>query len=157
LGTATFAPWIPAAKTNLLSLFERPVGTKLGLPRGGYALLPDDFAQNLTLITNTIQSRTAPNEPFWAFPNEALLYFLADRPEPTHFPQALLAVTRAQREQLVADLVRTKPRWAVVYLDAPEVDGIPYNAAIPEVIAYLNANYERESDVGAFALMRRKN
>lgn len=156
-GASMLAIWSPIALTNLSDLIKPPSGRALDLPRGGSALLPNDFAQDLDLITREIQSRTAPNEPFWAFPNEAFLYFLADRPQPTHFPQALLAVTRAQREQLVADLERTRPRWAVVYLDAPEIDRIPYDVAIPEVVACLAANYEPESNVGAFALMRRKN
>ena len=36
-------------------------------------------------------------------------------------------------------------------------DGIPYDVAMPEIVAYLNANYEIETNIGAFDLMRRKN
>jgi hypothetical protein len=43
-----------------------------------------------------------------------------------------------------------------VYRDAPGDDGIPYPVALPEVVAYLEANYEVESNIGAFALMRRR-
>jgi hypothetical protein len=143
------------AERTVRSLIEPPSGRTLALSRGGSALLPDEFAHDLEELTRAIQSRTAPNEPFWVFPNEALLYFLADRPQPTHFPLAIFAVTRKQREQLIADLERTRPRWAIIYLDAPTSDGIPYNVALPEVVAYLNANYEIESDIGAFVLMRR--
>ena len=98
-----------------------------------------------------------PNESFGVFPNEALLYFLADRPQPTHFPLAIFAITRQQREQLIADLERTRPRWTVIYHDAATDDGIPYDVAMPEIVAYLNANYEIETNIGAFDLMRRKN
>ena len=118
--------------------------------------MPDDFATDLEQLTRAIQSRTAPNEPFWVFPNEALLYFLADRPQPTHFPLAIFAITREQREQLIADLERTRPRWAVFYRDAPNDDGIPYTVAMPEIVAYVNANYEVEMNIGAFALLRRR-
>jgi hypothetical protein len=150
-------PWTSMAQETLRSLTERPSGRTLALPRGGSALLPDDFATNLEQVTRTIQSRTAPNEPFWVFPNEALLYFLADRPQPTHFPLVIFAITRIQREQLIADLERTRPRWAIVYRDAAEDDGIPSTIARPEVVAYLNAHYEVDSTIGAFALMRRTN
>ena len=103
-----------------------------------------------------VQSRTAPGEPFWVFPNEALLYFLADRPQPTRFPLALFAVTRAQRLELVAELERARPRYAVVYRYAPIVDGISYGVALPEVVEYLDASYELDGNFGAFALLRRK-
>jgi len=149
-------PWMPMAQQTLRSLIEPPSGRTLDLPRGGSALLPDDFATDLEQLTRAIQSRTAPNEPFWVFPNEALLYFLADRPQPTHFPLAIFAITREQREQLIADLERTRPRWAIFYRDAPDDDGIPYTVAMPEIVAYVNANYEIETNIGAFALMRRR-
>jgi hypothetical protein len=158
LGTAALAPWSAIAKETLQSLIEPPSGRALALPRGGDALLvPDEFARDLEDLTHAIQARTTPTEPFWVFPNEALLYFLADRPQPTQFPLALFAVTRAQRRQLVAELERARPRWAIVYLHASEVDGIPYTVALPEVVAYLTANYELESNIGGFALLRRKN
>jgi hypothetical protein len=155
IGVAALAPWNSLLWQNLQSLAKPPSGRTLSTPRGGSALLPEDFARDLDELTRAIQSRTASNEPIWVFPNEALLYFLADRPQPTHFCDALFAVTRAQREQLVADLERARPRWAVVYLDAPDVDNIPYAVALPEVVAYLNTHYEIESQIGAFALMRR--
>jgi hypothetical protein len=156
LGAAALAPWSSVAQETFLSLIEPPSGRVLALPRGGSALVPDEGARDLEEITRAIQSRTAPNEPFWVFPNEALLYFLADRPQPTHFPHALFAVTREQRQQLVAELERARPRWAVVYRDAAVVDGIPYSVALPEVVAYLDATYELEDNFGPFALLRRK-
>ena len=157
IAATTLLPWMSMAQENLRSLIEPPSGRTLTIPRGGSALFPDEFANELEQVTRAIQSRTAPNEPFWVFPNEALLYFLADRPQPTHFPLTIFAVTREQREELVADLERTRPRWAIVYRDAVDSDGIPYSVVLPEVVAYLNANYELESDIGAFALMYRKN
>jgi len=150
-------PWMSAAPQTFRSLIELPSGRPLALPRGGSARLPDDFATDLEKLTRAIQARTAPDEPFWVFPNEALLYFLANRPQPTHFPLIIFAITREQREQLIADLDRTRPRLAVVYLDATADDGIPYRVSRPEVVAYLETNYELETNIGSFALMRRRN
>jgi hypothetical protein len=90
------------------------------------------------------------------FPNEALLYFLADRPQATTYPLALFAVTREQRLDLVAQLERTKPRYAVMLRQAPSVDEIPYAVALPEPIIYLVRNYEPAGNFGAFVLLRRK-
>jgi hypothetical protein len=157
LGLAALAPWSAAPPQIFLSLIKPPSGHAIALPRGGRALAPEQLARDLENITHAIQSRTASNEPFWVFPNEALLYFLADRPQPTHFPLALFAVTRAQREQLVAELERTRPRWAVLYRGHLDVaDGIPYPVVLPEVVPYLLANYEIEGNFGGFILLRRK-
>lgn len=155
-GAAALLVWSATASKNVRSLFELPSGRKLALPRGGNALFPEEFANDLEQITRAIESRTTPDEPVWIFPNEALLYFLADRPQPTHFPLAIFAVTRGQREELIADLERARPRWAVVFPYAPLHDRVPFSEALPEVIAYLNANYEFDRNIGAFVLLHRK-
>jgi hypothetical protein len=157
LGAAVLAPWSSLTQETFRSMIEPPSGRALALPRGGSARLPDPVAHDLEEITRAVQSRTAPNEPFWVFPNEALLYFLADRPQPTHFPLTLFAVTRPQRQQLIHELESARPRWAVVYSYAHEIDDIPYAVAVPEVVEYLAANYELEGNYGGFALLRRKN
>ena len=150
-------PWSSNARENFGAFIEPPTGQSLSIARAGSALLPDEFARDLSELIREIQSRTAPNEPIWVFPNEALIYFLADRPQPTRFPLAAFAVTRAQRQQLIADLERTRPRLAIVYRDAPLHDRIPHEVALPEVVEYLTSNYELDHDVGKFALLRRKN
>ena len=156
-GAASLLPWSSNAHGNFRAFIEPPTGRPLSVARAGSALFPDEFARDLTELIREIQSRTAPNEPIWVFPNEALIYFLADRPQPTRFPLAVFAVTRAQRQQLIADLERTRPRLAIVYRDAPLHDRIPHEVALPEVVEYLANNYELDHDVGSFALLRRKN
>lgn len=156
IALAALIPWTGTARDDVRSLFEPPAGRSLNVSRGGGALFPDQFATDLEELTTTIQSRTAANEPIWVFPSEALLYFLADRPQPTQFPLAIFAVTRNQRRELIAELQRAKPGWAVVYPDASLHDRIPYAEAMPEVIEYLNSNYELDRNVGPFLLLRRK-
>jgi hypothetical protein len=158
-GVAALAPWAGIAQFNVSSLASLvPDGYRaLELPRAGGALVPAEFAPHLEGITRAIQMRVPPDESFWVFPNEALLYFLADRPQPTRYPLGLFAVTREQRLQLVAELERTRPRYAVVNRYASRVDDIPYEVALPELVHYLTSNYELEEVVGSFALVRRKN
>jgi hypothetical protein len=158
LGAAALAPWASIVAESAPSLVAgSPAGYReLALPRAGGALFPDGFARDLEAIVREIQLRSAPDEPIWIFPNEALLYFLADRPQPTRFPLALFAVTRAQRLELVDELERSRPRWAVVCRYAPVVDEIAYDVALPEVLEYLRSRYELEGNFGAFALLRRK-
>ena len=155
LAVAALAPW---AGSPALKLFA-PAPEKyraLALPRGGGALLPEWLARDLEDITLALQARTAPDEPFWVYPNEALLYFLADRPQPTRYPIMHFAVTRAQRLELLAAMERARPRYAAVYLKAAVIDGINYDIVAPELLAYLGAHYELDSRFGSFALLRRK-
>jgi 4-amino-4-deoxy-L-arabinose transferase-like glycosyltransferase len=156
LGALTVLPWALPAYDHFLSFIQPPSGRTIPVPRAGSALFPEEFALDLDRLIHAIQIRTSPNEPIWVFPGEALLYFLADRPQPTHFPQALFAITREQRQELVADLERNRPRWTVVYRDAPDLEGIPYSVALPEVVEYLRAHYEFEMNIGAFELLRRQ-
>jgi hypothetical protein len=158
VGAAALVPWGGVVLFNVLMLVARvPDGySRLDLPRSGGAQMPAPFAEQLEAITDAIHARVPPGEPFWAFPNEGLLYFLADRPQPTRYPLALFAVTRAQREELVAELERTKPRYAVVNQFPPRVDNIAYGVALPELMEYLTTRYELEESLGVFALWRRK-
>jgi 4-amino-4-deoxy-L-arabinose transferase-like glycosyltransferase len=158
LGALALALWGNTAAVNLASLAApAPAGLRpLALPRGGGALLPDAFAHDLEAVVSEIQSRTTTDEPFWVFPNEALLYFLADRPQPTRFPLAHFAVTSAQRLELIDQLERVRPHYTVLYRNAWPVDGIRYEVSLPEVLAYLNANYELDSNIGVFSILRRR-
>jgi hypothetical protein len=158
LGAAGLATWWPIVEATAPSLVRgAPASYRaLALPRGGGMLMPDWFASEIEQIVRAIRVRTRPDEPIWVFPNEALLYFLAERPQPTSYPLGLFAVTRAQREELVAQLERAHPAWAVVYHQATVVDGIDYSIALPEVYRYLVTHYELEGNFGGFALLRRK-
>ena len=157
LGTlGLLLPWTLPAYDHFFTFIQPPSGRTIPVPRAGSALFPEEFALDLDRLTHAIQTRTSPNEPIWVFPGEALLYFLADRPQPTRFPQVVFAVTRAQRQELVADLERNRPRWTIIYRDAPELEGIPYSVAVPEVVEYLEAHYQFEINIGSFELLRRK-
>ena len=68
----------------------------------------------------------------------------------------MFAVTRAQREELVAQLERIQPRYTVVYRYSDRVDGIHYDDAFPELVQYFRDHYGLEADFGSFALFRRK-
>lgn len=158
LALAALSPWAGLAAATLRSFFaSTPPGFRpLALPRAGGAQLPEPLARDLEQVTNALRERTRPDESFWAYPNEALLYFLADRPQPTRYPLVVFAVTRGQRGELVAELERARPRYAVLHLEAPALDGITYDIAAPEVIAYLGAHYAIEERFGGFALLRRR-
>jgi hypothetical protein len=157
LAALSIAPYGGWLGNNLFYLVRTgPEGRPLELERGGRIQLPERFAGDLERVVAAIRERTAPDEPIWAFPNEPLVYFLADRPQATSYPMALFAVTRAQRQDLIAQLERVRPRFAVMNMDSPAVDGIAHNVAYPELIDYVYAHYKLEADFGSFSLVRRK-
>lgn len=158
LAAAALAPWWGWAAANLAS-FAAPTPAdfrRLQLERGGGVLVPDGLGDQLEALVAAVRERTRPGEPIWVFPNEAMVYFLADRPQATRFPLGLFAVTRAQRLELVADLERSRPRYAVVWTRAIAVDGIALEQALPEVVDYLVENYVPEARFGTVGLLRRK-
>jgi hypothetical protein len=158
LAAAAISPYWGVAGANLLSLTAptSPTYRAIQLPRAGGTLAPYDLADDLEHLAEAIHQRTGSDEPIWVFPNEALVYFLVERPQATRYPLGLFAVTRAQREELVAELERVRPRYAVVCFRAIVVDGIGYDVALPELLDYLQNSYELEAPFGAFALLRRK-
>jgi len=101
-----------------------------------------------------LQQSTRPGEPFWAFPNEPLLNFVADRPLPNRFGLGLFVVTRAQRFQLVEEVERSRPALAVLSLRTPTVDGIGSSKTLPEVAAYFQSHYASERAFGSLVAMR---
>ena len=159
LAVASLVPWWSWASLNLTTFWSPapPDFRPLRLDRAGSVLAPDDLASQLEQVVAALRDRTKPDEPIWVYPNEALIYFLADRPQATRFPLGLFAVTRAQRLELIAELERTRPRYAVAFLNPIIIDQIPYETALPELRDYLQAHYVPEAFFGSVALVRRKN
>ena len=127
----------------------------LDLPAGGGIRLPQDRAEEIESVVRYLRSVTAPNEPFWAFPNEPMLNVLADRPLSNPYPLSLFAVTRAQRLDLIACVERGGARYAVVNQKPTIVDGIPSQDAVPELWSYLETHFVPERRIGRFVVMRR--
>jgi len=61
-----------------------------------------------------IQREVAPGQPIFALPSAAELYFLANRPNPTHFDHFLPGtLTDTDFQEVIADLQSGKPRYVV--------------------------------------------
>lgn len=97
-------------------------------------------ARTLRAIRAYLSSDTAPDDPVYFFPNEAIYAFLFERPNPTRYAIATFAITTEQREELVEDLEASRP--LIVF--SPEtwrVDGIPEHVQLPEITRYLERSY----------------
>ena len=138
---------------------------KGSLPAGGYRLpeivrggiLFDPItAERLKRISRFLQENTTPGEYTYFFPNEAGYYFLFNRSNPTRYPCAFHAATRAQRVELVRDLEQKKPRYVVYSLSTAHIDGITEDIQVPEVVAYIKKMYVPDSKQGDILIFRRR-
>lgn len=133
-----------------------PEARELRAPRGGGVRLPAREAEDLDGVVALLRTETSAGEPVWAFPNEPMVNFLADRPLASRYPLALFAVTREQREDLVHGVDRSHARLAVVNRRPTLVDDIPSREAVPEAWAYLETHFVPEREIGRFLVMRRR-
>ncbi|GFO56663.1 hypothetical protein GMSM_36700 [Geomonas sp. Red276] len=125
------------------------------LPRGGIDFDPRTAASVRT-IGAFLARTTRPGEDVFFFPNEAAYYFLFNRNNPTRYAISYFAVTAEQRRELIADLERKRPQYAVFSRNTWRVDNIPENIQVPEVCDYLTANYVPVADAGDVVFLKRK-
>lgn len=133
-----------------------PAGMRaLDLARGGGVCVPADRADEIEQVVRYVTERTAPAEPVWAFPEEPMLVFLADRPLAGRYPASYFAVTSAQRVELIAGVEKSGVRYAIVNRKPPIIDDITSRQFVPEVWAYLESHFVVEATFGRFDVMRR--
>jgi hypothetical protein len=107
-------------------------------------------------LARVIRAKTDPREPVAFLPADAALNFLLDRPNPTPFASALQASSRPLREEWVAAMERTRPRYVVVGLRRWLIDGIPVEVALPEVSAYVRSHYRVDAELPGFTVLIRR-
>jgi hypothetical protein len=127
----------------------------LELPRAGGVRVPVDRAAEIEGAVRYLLERTRSDEPVWAFPNEAMLNFLAERPPATRYPIATFAVTRDQRLGLIDEVSRSGARYAIVNSKPAIIDGLPSRLQMPEPWRYLDENFVLERAFGRLHVMRR--
>jgi len=173
--------WIIVLLLPLFFLFSRPEALKNqirevitdtvqfrqkgSLPADGYRLpeivrggilFDPTTAERLKRISRFLQENTTPGEYTYFFPNEAGYYFLFNRNNPTRYPCAFHAATRAQRVELIGDLEQKKPKYIVHSLSTAHIDGITEEIQVPEVVAYLKREYVLDSEQGDILILKRK-
>jgi hypothetical protein len=99
----------PYTRTTVEALEGRRTSTEVrdcGLPRCGLRLDPSDIAPYRRLVT-LIQETVPPQVPIAAFPSDAELYFLANRPNPFRFCSSAIGLrTREDLEEAIAIIQR---------------------------------------------------
>ena len=116
----------------------------LGVARGSLRVAPEQRAL-LRAATSFLERCARPGEPVFAAPDLPVLYFLAERPNPTRFD--LVIPGNVSGAEIVASLEDTGVR-CVVYNPRMYLQFQPFAELFPEVAAYL------ESDFQGAALLR---
>ncbi|HVP14134.1 MAG TPA: hypothetical protein VMS88_01245, partial [Terriglobales bacterium] len=126
------------------------------IPRARGTCAPEGWVADVESVVRDLDARTRRDQPVWVFPNEVMINFLADRPLANSFPLDIWAITTDQRRQLVAEVERSRPPFAVFYVDAFLVDEIPNRVALPEPFAYLQERYVPDRTIGRWIVERRR-
>jgi hypothetical protein len=125
------------------------------LPRARGVCAPEAWVGDVESTVRYLQDHTRPDQPVWVFPNEVMINFLADRPLSNPYPLNVWGITREQRKGMVAAVERSRPPYAVFYLDANLVDGLPHQVAMPEPFSYLDSTYVVDRQFGRWLVVRR--
>jgi hypothetical protein len=126
------------------------------LPRAGAVRAPAAWAQDLEGVVRYAQAHTRPDQAVWAFPNDVMVNFLADRPLSNRYPLGIWGITREQRNDMVDEIRRSRPPCAVFYLDALVVDSLRHSIALPELLDYVRSDYVLDGQIGRWLVLRPK-
>jgi hypothetical protein len=91
------------------------------------------------------------------FSNERALYFLLRRKPPVRcFDIPMLSAPQLLRETMAG--LRAHPPMAVILGGSPEIatfDGVPNRDRVPELAAWIDANYPKRTEIGRFTVATR--
>lgn len=154
--------WKAFLHTNVWSVGEKftpPAGGTRevsGVPRARGVRLPTAFADEFEGTVRYIATHTEPQDRIVAFPNEAAYYFYTERERGTRYPMASNAVTAADREAMVAEMVERRPRYLIYSLATVRVDNLDERLVFPELIEYIRTTYVPETRIGDTVILRRR-
>jgi hypothetical protein len=111
-----------------------------------------------------LATRTGEDEPIFVWGHYAMIYYLADRPNPTRFindpPLSLPHGRQAEwRQEVMADLTADPPAYIVVATD-DTTDFEPQTSEeqlpnFPALADFMASQYRLETVIGSFELYRR--
>ncbi|MEA2642529.1 MAG: hypothetical protein QOF51_3923 [Chloroflexota bacterium] len=142
-----------------------PCGMGADLARADCVFIFPDQADAIRFV----QQRTAPHEAIFVgnavhdriVPNDALFYFVADRPNATRFDDLVSGLVSTARTQsgIIADLQRNQVRWVV--LSAMNQDQVEPNAmgrptGVTLLDDYIGRNYAQVQQFGSYTIWQRR-
>jgi hypothetical protein len=124
------------------------------IKRGGI-LYNCNTAKSLIKIKDFLDRNTNEGEFVYFFPNEAVYYFLFNRNNPTSFALSYFAISLEQRKKLISELEKNKPKYIIYSLKTWRVDNILEIVQVPEIVNYINNNYDLYRDLGEIHVLKR--
>ena len=118
------------------------------LGRAGRVMVPVNQAAQIEGVVKYIHENTNAPEPIFDFADSGVYYFLADRPNPTRFPQIAYASPKPLQKEVIADLERTKPKLTIY--------GEWKTDLLPLVAEYLQSHYTEVIQLGKVAIWERR-
>jgi hypothetical protein len=102
------------------------------------------LCKEIEAVVNVVRQQIGPEDRIYAFPNMPLYYFLLDSPNPTAYEWAYQAITKKMRLDVVKDLKKNPPAFILFSTDPRQrLDRMPPKRAVPEILDYIHANYQR--------------
>jgi hypothetical protein len=131
-----------------------PAYVPLNLERAA-VLAPENVAASIHDAVRFVQAGTSPGEPFFAYPVVPMFYFLAERPNPTHFNHFIPgALTPDDLQRVIRDLDASKPRYVLW-----DHGGVVYwgtEAADRHLSDYLWGCYEQVASFTPYLILERR-
>jgi hypothetical protein len=101
-------------------------------------------------LVSVIQAATRPDESILALPNDAELYFLTSRRNPTRFYNAALGMTNAAERDDVMSILTTSPPRMVIFRPSDKY----ITPSVRQIMGYVGSTYEKFATIGEFDLYR---
>lgn len=130
-------------------LGERASQQRSDLDRSGLWMDPDEL-DTYRQVVSILRATTATGTPIFALPNNAEIYFLADRPNPFRLFNTTISSRGADMNQaFLKEFDRVAPAWVVHDTEQH------YNTADTELLmAHIRDRYELHLQIRRFALYR---
>jgi hypothetical protein len=157
LGYAGFRAYSPSRPpyAYLAGLSERNEDyVSLDLPRAEGVRMPPERASITKIVVEYITWKTRPDEPIFVFPYSPMYYFLTDRSSVIKHP-AHYVILRKTREQTIKELDERRTRY-IIYIQQKPFLGVSTEMSFPEIVEYINENYQIERRLDDTLILRRK-
>lgn len=119
-----------------------PTGLDNQLPRSSLRIGDADRKAYQQLVT-LIQSQSAPGDSILALPNDAELYFLAERRNPVRFYNSALGVQTSEELAIVLRILETNPPRLVMFRSTDKYN----NAESHAIMEFVRSRYDRRTTV----------
>lgn len=108
----------------------------------GHILISDNQKQYIKEMQTFIWKNTTSRDSVYFLTNEAMMYMLANRTNPSRYDLPFVAHTLEKRLEVLEDLKKNRPKYIFADKKAWSVDEVSNQQRLPEVMNYINSSYK---------------